>query len=66
VGATGDAEHEAVGGIEADQRGVALAPVGDGVGSAASSPAATARAGNIARASASGMPSRRQRRLNRL
>ena len=31
MGAAGDVEHEAVGRIEADQRRVAIAPVGDGV-----------------------------------
>ena len=31
VGAAGDVEHEAVGRIEADQRRVAVAPVGDGI-----------------------------------
>ena len=31
VGAAGDVEHKAVGRIEADQRRVAVAPVGDGV-----------------------------------
>ena len=35
MGAAGDVEHEAVGRIEADQRRVAVAPVGDGIEQAA-------------------------------